>query len=63
MVGGKKRILGNVFAAFKPDFFFADLGNVGGDFRAEFFFQPFLATAPAATRAAVSRAELLPPPR
>ncbi len=46
MIGGKKRILGNVFAAFKPDFFFADLGNVGGDFRAEFFFQPFLATAP-----------------
>lgn len=30
-----------MFAAFKPDFFFADLGNVGGDFRAEFFFQPF----------------------
>lgn len=41
LVGGKKRILGNIFVTFKLDFFFTDLGNVGGNFRAEFFFQPF----------------------
>ena len=41
LVGGEEGILGNVFVAFKLNFFFADLGNVGGDFRAEFFFQPF----------------------
>ena len=41
LVGSKKRILGNIFVAFKLDFFFSDLGNVGGNFSTEFFFQPF----------------------
>jgi len=41
LVGSEEGILGNVFVAFKLNFFFADLGNVGSDFRTEFFFQPF----------------------